>query len=280
MPRPRTTFALVALGTALAGGGALSACRPSSESASGDAAATAAADSAPRYRPEGDEGLGVSVAILVDNSGSMAKSAKGDPRPKYLVAREAIQAMLAATDSFVARRPDFPVNVGLYQFSSRVVPLVPVQRYDPVKLHDALGMMPEPKGGTAIGNAMDAAREDLYRAGTIRKSILVVTDGENTDGRSPRRVAQEIAQRSENSVRMYFVAFDVDAKHFDFVRTVRGEVLSAADAPALRAGLDQIYRGKILAEAVDAGESDTSGAVRPLVDTSRSAADTNRRARP
>jgi hypothetical protein len=53
---------------------------------------------------------------------------------------------------------------------------------------------------------------------------------------------------------MYFVAFDVDAEKFDFLREVHGEVLGASDGVALRASLDTIYRGKILAEAVDAGE--------------------------
>ncbi len=213
--------------------------------------------SVPRYKAQVDEGLGASVAILLDNSGSMSDRAKGgrDARPKYVVAREAIQQMLAATDSFVATHTDFPINVGLYRFASGVVPLVPVERYDRQALVAALDKMPEPQGGTAIGDAMDAARADLYRAGTIRKYILVVTDGENTNGRSPRRVAEEIARRSEGSVRMYFVAFDVDARRFDFVKNVRGEVVGASDGMALRASLDTIYRGKILAESVDVGET-------------------------
>jgi hypothetical protein len=119
----------------------------------------------------------------------------------------------------------------------------------------ALDAMPEPDGGTAIGNAMDEARADLYRAGTFRKYILVVTDGENTTGRSPRRVAQEINRRSEGAVRMYFVAFDIDADRFAFLRDVRGEVVGARNGDALRERLDEIYRGKILSEAVDAGET-------------------------
>jgi len=102
---------------------------------------------------------------------------------------------------------------------------------------------------------MDVAREDLYRAGTFRKYILVVTDGENTDGVSPRRIAQEINRRSEGAVRMYFVAFDIDAARFEFLRDVRGEVVGASNGDALRARLDEIYRGKILSEAVDAGET-------------------------
>ncbi len=217
----------------------------------------------PRYVPEHSEGLGASVAILIDNSGSMTGTASGDSRPKYLVAREALEAMLATTDSFVARQPDFPVNVGIYQFASNVVPLVPVKPYDREALRSAINAMTMPDGATAIGTAMDVARADLYRAGTIRKYILVVTDGENTSGRSPRVVAREIDARSEGAVRMYFVAFDVDASRFNFVRDVRGEVLEARNGLALRANLDSIYRGRILAEAMNAGET--------LNDTSRTA---------
>jgi hypothetical protein len=102
---------------------------------------------------------------------------------------------------------------------------------------------------------MQAARADLYRAGTIRKYILVITDGENTSGPSPALVAREIDRRSEGGVRMYFVAFDVDANVFSFLRAVHGEVLGASNGVALRASLDTIYRGKILAEAMDAGET-------------------------
>jgi len=236
--------------------GALSACDGARNTETRDSAA--ARDSGPaadKYVPVGDEGLGASVAILIDNSGSMKEEAEGDTRPKYVVAREAIEAMLASTDSFVAKQPDFPINVGLYRFSDRVTSMVPVAKYDRSTLSAALDAMPEPDGGTAIGNAMDAARVDLYRAGTFRKYILVVTDGENTKGISPRRMAREINQRSEGAVRMYFVAFDADAERFAFVREARGEVVGARNGDALRARLNEIYRGKILSEALDAGET-------------------------
>jgi len=251
-------------------------CGSQSGSDAGDSSSVGASDaSAPssdKYVPEVEEGLGASIAILIDNSGSMEERAKGDKRDtrrKYVVAREAIEAMLASTDSFVARQPDFPINVGLYRFSSRVQPMVPVGRYDRASLLAALDSMPEPDGGTAIGDAMEKAREDLYRAGTFRKYILVVTDGENTQGASPKRVAREIARRSEGAVRMYFVAFDVDADRFEFVREVRGEVVGASNGDALRARLDEIYRGKILSEAVDAGETHPAAADSTRRDSAR-----------
>jgi hypothetical protein len=79
------------------------------------------------YQSEVEEGLGAAVAILVDTSGSMKEDAPGDSRPKYIVAREALEAMLDATDAVVAKRPGFPVKVGIYSFSSSAQTLLPMQ---------------------------------------------------------------------------------------------------------------------------------------------------------
>ena len=208
-----------------------------------------------KYVSSVDEGLGASIALVLDVSGSMRDKAAGDNRAKYLVARDALRTILATTDEFVARQPDFPVNVGLYTFSDEITTVVPVARYNRGKLEAALAALGRPDGGTAIGDAMNVARADLYKAGTFRKYILVVTDGANTNGRDPEEVAREIAERSEGAVRQYFVAFDIDKERFAFLKEVNGDVLGAADGLALRAGLDSIYRGKILAEAMNAGET-------------------------
>lgn len=208
-----------------------------------------------KYVATVDEGLGASIALVLDVSGSMRDKTKGENRAKYLVAREALRTILATTDEFVARQPDFPINVGLYTFSSSVTTVVPVGKYNRNQLEAALAGLGRPSGGTAIGDAMDVARQDLYKAGTFRKYILVVTDGANTDGRDPEEVAREIAARSEGAVRQYFVAFDIDMERFAFLKEVNGDVLGAANGLALRASLDSIYRGKILAEAMNAGET-------------------------
>ncbi|HYJ78448.1 MAG TPA: vWA domain-containing protein, partial [Longimicrobiaceae bacterium] len=114
---------------------------------------------------------------------------------------------------------------------------------------------PPPDGNTAIGDAMEAARRDLYAAGIIRKYILVVTDGENTAGRPADKVVAEIARRSEQSVRIYYIAFDVGAENFTFVRDAGGDVLSARGGPQLREALAEVYRGRILAEQEDYGDA-------------------------
>jgi Mg-chelatase subunit ChlD len=212
-----------------------------------------AADAAP-YQAAVAEGLGAAVAILVDTSGSMRERAGGDSRPKSVVAQEAIEAMLDATDAFIAKRPDFPIKIGIYSFSSSVRTLRPIQPYDRASIRQALDLLPRPGGGTAIGEALREARPDLYRAGVFRKYLLVVTDGDNTSGQSPERVAREIFSKSQGAVQVYFVAFDTTPEKFAFLKEVGGDVIGAGTGDELHKALDGIYQGKILAEAPDAGE--------------------------
>ena len=205
------------------------------------------------YQAEVDEGIGAAVAILVDTSGSMKEPAPGDSRPKYVVAREALGAMLDATDAFIARRPDFPIKIGVYTFSSSVRVQRPIQPYDKSALRQTIAELPRPGGGTAIGEAMREARPDLYRSGVFRKYLLVVTDGENTNGRAPDEVAREIFRKSEGAVQIYFVAFDTSPEKFAFLKEAGGAVFGAGTGAELKTALDGVYQGKILAEA-PAGE--------------------------
>jgi VWA domain-containing protein len=215
-------------------------------------------ESAAPYQSEVEEGIGAAVAILVDTSGSMREAAPGDTRPKYVVAQEALEAMLAATDAFIARRPDFPIKIGIYSFSSGVRQLQPIAPYNRSAVRAALASLPRPGGGTAIGEAMREARPELYRSGVFRKYLIVVTDGDNTSGRRPDDVAREIWRKSEGAVRVYFVAFDTSPEKFAFLKDAGGEAIGAGSGPELRQALDGIYQGKILAEAPPSGEREPS----------------------
>src|SRR3982751_7003310 len=208
------------------------------------------ADTSAPYQATVEEGVGAAVAILIDTSGSMKERAPGDSRPKHEVAREALEAMLDATDAFIAKRPDFPIKMGVYSFSSGVRTLRPIQPYDREQVRSALAKLPEPGGGTAIGDAMREARPDLYRAGVFRKYLLVLTDGQNTNGRDPEDVVRDIWRKSEGGVQTYFVAFDTSPEKFAFLKEVGGDVIGAGTGVELRTALDGIYQGKILAEAV------------------------------
>lgn len=242
MPPDRRASRAVSAGLALVLFVSLSACSRRSDRSREDPE-----DAAP-YQAEVEEGLGAAVAILFDTSGSMRDD------NKYAVAKASLEAMLAATDAFVAKRPDFPIKIGLYSFSSDVSTQLPIQLYNRDAVRAALERLPRPGGGTAIGEAMRSARPDLYRAGVFRKYLLVITDGENTSGRSPERVARDIFRKSEGAVQIYFVAFDTSPEKFAFLKDVGGDVIGAGNSAELRTALDGIYQGRILAEAIDAGE--------------------------
>jgi Mg-chelatase subunit ChlD len=207
--------------------------------------------SAAPYQSEVVEAPGTAVEILVDVSGSMAQPADGTGRPRAAVARAALERMLAATEGFSRRRPGYPLLVGVIAFNSTPRVMLPLGPYRADRAAAALARLPPPGLGTAIGDALQAARVALYRSGAIRKHILVVTDGRNTVSTPPERVAREIWRRSGGAVAISFVAFDTDPRAFAFIREVGGEVLAAGDPPGLDQALRHIYEGKILAEAVD-----------------------------
>jgi Mg-chelatase subunit ChlD len=173
-------------------------------------------------------------------------------QPKSEVAKAAIERMLGATEAALAKHPDYPVKVGLILFSTTAHTVLAMQPYNRDSVRAALARLPAPSGGTAIGDAMQVARRALYggRAGTFRKVMLVVTDGENNAGAVPADVAHEIHVRSEGGVGIYFVAFDTDPAKFGFLRDVKGDVIAAQNGDALQTALAQLYESKVLAESL------------------------------
>jgi Mg-chelatase subunit ChlD len=105
------------------------------------------------------------------------------------------------------------------------------------------------RGGTPIGNAMIAAKRELDATGLARRHLLVVTDGENTDGFAPDAVTAAINRRpAAERPSIYFVAFDIEQRRFERVRDAGALLLGAADARELNSTLDSLLRGQILIE--------------------------------
>ena len=199
---------------------------------------------------------GLAAAIVIDVSGSMddkVRSENGRDEPKIDIARRAARDLIEQFARYADEHPDEPVLLGIYEFSDRegmpdARPVVPMGKPDRARAISALSSM-RAKGGTPIGNAMVAAKRELDATGLTRRHLLVVTDGENTEGFAPERVAAAINRRPEaERPSMYFVAFDVAASRFDGVRDAGGLVLGAANAVELNARLDALLRGQILLE--------------------------------
>ncbi len=204
--------------------------------------------------PRGEARPGTAVVILVDTSGSMAQSVfdhAAARRPKHQIAREALGRILDQMGKWKKDHPDSHLQLAIYHFSSMVAPVLPMGEFDQEKAQAALARIPAPMGGTAIGRALIEGFEALYRSGCRRKFVVCVTDGENTSGPEPERVARQLFAQTNGEVEMDFVAFDTSARQFRFLGQVNGHAVEAANGSQLQAELSKICKDKILAETPD-----------------------------
>jgi hypothetical protein len=208
----------------------------------------------PAAAVEAKEGL--AAAIAIDVSGSMDEQVAGQngrKERKIEIARRAALDLVDQFASYAKDHPDESVRLGIYEFSRRrgepdCRPVVPMGPPDKESAAAAIAKLAA-DGGTPIGRAMITAKRALDDTGLMRRHLLVVTDGENTDGVAPDRVAAGINRRPDaERPAIYFVAFDVDAGRFSGVRDAGGLVLPAANAAELNTTLDSLLRGKILVE--------------------------------
>jgi len=122
---------------------------------------------------------GGTIVLCVDTSGSMRAT---DVEPSRS------EAAANAVRAFVDGVPD-GTRLGIVAFSSAAGVVIPPTR-DKDAVRDAIGRIPPPNGGTAIGDALAAAARMLPATG--RRAIVLVTDGVNNMGLDPLGVAQQI----------------------------------------------------------------------------------------
>jgi Ca-activated chloride channel family protein len=119
------------------------------------------------------------IVLCIDTSGSMASTDVAPTRS---------QASRDAALTFINGVPD-GTRIGLVAFSAAAFPLGPLSD-DRDVARDALARLPEPNGGTAIGDALAEAAHLLPPGG--RRAIVLVTDGVNNAGSDPLTVAAQI----------------------------------------------------------------------------------------
>jgi Mg-chelatase subunit ChlD len=212
------------------------------------------AELAPARTVEAKDGL--AAAIAIDVSGSMDEEVAGQngrKEPKIAIARRAALDLVEQFATYARAHPGEPVLLGIYEFSRRrgepdCRPIVPMGPPDRERATDAIARL-NADGGTPIGQAMITAKRALDDTGLLRRHLLVVTDGENTDGVAPDTVARAIGKRPDaERPSIYFVAFDVEANRFARVRDAGGLILPAANASELNTTLDTLLSDKILVE--------------------------------
>lgn len=209
---------------------------------------------APDVRAEAHEGL--AAAIVIDVSGSMDERVTGEDgrrARKIDVARRAASDLVEQFARYADEHKEEPVMLGVFEFSRRdnqpdCRPIIPMGPPDRAHAGEALARL-DPDGGTPIGQAMITAKKALDATGLTRRHLLIVSDGENTNGFKPEEVAAAIARRPDGErPSIYFVAFDIEARRFNRLRDAGSLVLSAASARELNNTLDMLLKGNILLE--------------------------------
>ena len=122
---------------------------------------------------------GGAVVLCVDTSGSMRAT---DVEPNRAA------AAAAAVRAFIDAVPD-GTRVGIVAFSSGAGVVQPLTD-DKDAVREAIGRIPPPNGGTAIGDALAAAARLLPPTG--RRAIVLITDGVNNLGIDPSQVAPQL----------------------------------------------------------------------------------------
>ncbi len=181
---------------------------------------------------------GGAVVLCVDTSGSMRAT---DVEPTRS------DAAANAVRAFIDAVPD-GTRLGIVAFASAAGVVQPLTA-DKDALRDAVGRIPPPNGGTAIGDALLAAARLLPPSG--RRAIVLVTDGVNNLGSDPLSVAPQIGASGieidtigigTNDSGQFVPGTDVEASiDEDALRqiasTAHGAYARATDAGALRSRL-------------------------------------------
>lgn len=202
---------------------------------------------------------GVALAVLYDTSGSMSQSVRdqsGKMLPKDVVARRALDALVGRLSAFVTNAPpgsERVVEAALFTFSSTDArELVPLGRFDPAVAAAWSRQIPRPAGGTPLGNAVQTASRAVLKSKLPRKHVLILTDGVNTAGPNPEIPLAALLRQADTDgtpFSVHFIAFDVDARHFNAVKKLGATVLGAANEVQLNTQLTLILEEKILLEA-------------------------------
>lgn len=192
---------------------------------------------------------GPNLVIILDDSGSMSMPLRSAPHLRKIDAAK--QALLTVLEQVP---PDSQIgllalNVGGQ--SNWIIPLGPVNRKD---LRSAINRI-EAEGGTPLGQALKMAADALLelrekqRYGTYK--LLVVTDGEATDGQLVETYLPEVLTRG---LSVDVIGVDMQAQHS---LATRVQTYRRADDPgSLTTAIEQLVLGESSGDDGAAGGSD------------------------
>lgn len=202
----------------------------------------------------GIDDLGISIVLAIDVSGSMADPPASGGSEKYLQASAALTSIVDFLERFsAAEGKGMLLKVALIRFDDDVdTPFgLTVMNKDSFTALRAVVADPgtfEPGGKTSLGLAIEWAAEILAQSGTIFKSTIVLSDGENTLGPEPADVLYGINNNrvdastvdvpiSTRGTLVSFVGFDIDSSAFADLAELGARVSTANNQAQLESAL-------------------------------------------
>jgi hypothetical protein len=209
-----------------------------------------------------EDNLGISIIVAIDCSGSMddypANSARENK--KYIIASKSLTDIINFLENFYmtkVKKEGYILKLGLIKFSSDTEVLFNLTEMDKTAFEnlkritsDTNNFLPTYK--TAIGKTLEKGAEILAQSGTIFKSLIVITDGQNTIGVSPEDSMTAIVNNLNNkstvdfpvitdNILVSFIGFDIDSDHFVSLKNLGARVTSADDEIQLKEALKNIF---------------------------------------
>jgi predicted small secreted protein len=179
----------------------------------------------------------VGIMFCMDVSPSMNDRVGADR--KMDISKQCIKQVLSQIETYAQQHPKKQIKVGLVAFSGDaeiIKPLEPFQRAELERAVDSLRI----GSATAIGTAMEVGARELLRAGVENKALIVLTDGENNRGSRPDWVVDAILQSrnaqqaATDDVKVFLLAFDINAGLFSDVKQAGASVLESRDQASLK----------------------------------------------
>jgi hypothetical protein len=199
---------------------------------------------------------GIALAVVFDTSGSMkqpiaAKTAAGRDA-KSRVAQRAFGQVIDRLEAFTKSPAAKPLSVSVTIFKGQdAVVVIPLAPFDARTLRLWLARVAS-EASTPLGNAMYLAGQQLFAAPAASRHLLVLTDGDNTTGRTPEAALQQInlaAERKQTAIFTHIIALDIAPATFAALKKQGATLIGAADETQLKTQFDFILEEKILVEA-------------------------------
>ena len=204
--------------------------------------------------------VGISVAVILDVSGSMGDPPRSGGEPKYMQVSKALGTISSYLEGLTRRQKDLKVRVALLKFSNEVEAVLPLTELNGeglMRLKAAEN--PDnfrPDGGTAIGSALEAGAKVLAQSGTIFNSLIIITDGENNVDPDPLQVMDAIySNRNSATTKDFavatstqlvsFVGFDVASPQFGRFHEKGARISAAGNQAELEDGLRSLLEADI-----------------------------------